>query len=115
MSFSKGDLERIESTLEAFLQKKQPPAHIRPLLNYAYVISRQSIELHEVRPRWDNPAEKVARPFAKATYNRTSGHWMIYWLRGNLKWRSYEPAPKVATVEDFLAIVNADEHQCFFG
>jgi hypothetical protein len=115
MSFSKAELERIESTLEAFLREKQPPAHIRSLLNYAYVISRQSIELHEVRPRWDNPAEKMTRPFAKATYVKSKDHWMIYWLRGNLKWHSYEPTPTVATVEDFLALVNADKHQCFFG
>ncbi len=115
MSFQKAEMERIEVTLEAFLQREQPPAHIRPQLDYAYVISGQSIELHEVRPRWDRPEQKMARPFAKATYARTAGLWRVYWRRADLKWHSYQPTPTVPTLDAFLSLVSLDEHACFHG
>jgi len=115
MSFSRIELDRIEPALEAFLRKRQPPAHLRSLLSYAYFLSGQSVELLEVRPRWDKPSEKRTSPFAKGTYVRKSDRWKVYWLRGNLRWYSYPAAPEVATIEDFLAVVNADEHHCFFG
>jgi hypothetical protein len=35
--------------------------------------------------------------------------------RADLKWHSYQPAPEVAFIEDFLAVIEKDEYHCFFG
>ncbi len=54
-------------------------------------------------------------PIAKATYVRTQDVWKVFWKRGDLKWHGYEPAPAVPSIEQFLAIVDADPYGCFFG
>jgi len=52
---------------------------------------------------------------AKATYNNSKRNWKVFWQRADLNWHSYFPNPEVASIEDFLAIVQKDEHGCFFG
>jgi len=42
-------------------------------------------------------------------------NWKVYWNRADLKWHSYKPVPEVASLEEFLALVERDEHACFFG
>jgi hypothetical protein len=37
------------------------------------------------------------------------------WQRADLKWHSYQPSPEVASVEEFLDVVQHDEYGCFFG
>jgi hypothetical protein len=39
----------------------------------------------------------------------------VFWPRANLKWHRYQPSPEVASVEEFLDIVQDDEYGCFFG
>jgi hypothetical protein len=111
------DLERrrIENSLSAFIKKIRPAPHIRPELDFDFNISGQSVELVEVRPQWDDKTVVHRRPFAKATFVRTQGVWKIYWLRQTLKWHSYEPNPEVTSIEQFLFVVEADRHACFFG
>jgi hypothetical protein len=36
-------------------------------------------------------------------------------MRSDLKWHSYTPAPELRSIEEFFAIVNADDTGCFFG
>jgi len=71
MAFNDIERKRIERAVEGFLEKRRPPPHIRPKLDFGYRISGQSVELFEIRPRWDKPDEKREHPFAKATYVRT--------------------------------------------
>jgi hypothetical protein len=54
-------------------------------------------------------------PVAKATHVRTRKTWRVFWMRADLKWHAYPPAPIVDTVDAFLALVERDEHGCFFG
>ncbi len=115
MSFSEAQITRIEATLIAFLHKERPPVKVRPQLDYAYTISEKSVELHEVRPRWDDATQKMVRPFARATYAKTRDTWRVYWVRADLKWHPYGPEPIVSSLEDFLAIVKEDKHACFHG
>ena len=63
----------------------------------------------------DNPKEKTAIAFAKATYVKSKKIWKIYWQRADLKWHGYEPNPEVKQIEDFLSVVDQDEYGCFFG
>ncbi len=111
------DIERkkIERALEAYLAKRRPPSHIRHKLDFGWRLSNQSVELFEIRPQWDDPSVIRNHPFAKATYVKTQGLWKVYWKRADLKWHGYQPKPEVASVEQFLAIVDADEYGCFFG
>jgi len=115
MTLSELETKRVEKAVLAFLEKRRPPPHVRPKLDLGYRITRQSLELFEIRPRWDKTSEKMEHPFAKATYIKTTGTWKVFWQRADLKWHGYEPAPQVGSVEKFLAIVDEDKHACFFG
>jgi Protein of unknown function (DUF3024) len=115
MAPSEFEAKRVEKAVQAFLDEHRPPPHIRPKLDFGYRITGQSVELFEIRPRWNKPTEKKEHSFAKATYVKTTGTWKIYWQRADLKWHSYEPTPQVGSVEKFLALVGEDKYACFFG
>lgn len=115
MTFNDLDIKRIENAMATFLAKRRPPPHIRPELDIGYRLNGQSIEIFEIRPQWDNPAIIREHPFAKATYVRTQNLWKVFWKRSDLKWRGYEPAATVKSIDEFLAAVDADQYCCFFG
>ncbi len=115
MAFSEFELKKNEKAINAFLEKNRPPPHVRKELDIGYRVKDQSIEIVEIRPRWDNPSEIIEHPCAKATYVKKQKIWKIYWQRADLKWHKYDPHPEVATLEDFLKIVETDSHSCFFG
>ncbi|WP_370691331.1 DUF3024 domain-containing protein [Bradyrhizobium sp.] len=54
-------------------------------------------------------------PIAKATYNKNKKNWKIFWQRADLKWHDYEPHLEAASIEEFLNVVEKDDHGCFFG
>lgn len=115
MAFNDLDKKRIEKAMDAFLTKRRPPAHIRAEIDIDYRISGQSVEILEIRPQWNDRAVIRQHPIAKATYVHTENCWKIHWMRASLKWQSYEPVPKVASVDEFLQVVDADVYGCFFG
>jgi hypothetical protein len=115
MGFSEFDLKRCERDLTRFLEKRRPPPHIRPKLDIGYRIEGQSIALFEIRPDWRNPVIRRESPFAKTTYVRTRKCWRVFWMRRDLKWHGYEPQREVASLEEFLDLVDRDEWACFFG
>lgn len=115
MAFNELESKRIEKAVAAFMSVRRPPPHIRPELDIGYRLNGQSIELFEIRPQWDNRSVIHEYPFAKATYVRTQQLWKVFWKRADLKWHSYEPAAMVKSIDDFLAIVDADQCGCFFG
>jgi hypothetical protein len=57
----------------------------------------------------------LEHPIAKATYDKSKRNWKIFWRRADLKWHGYTPNSEVASIEEFLAIVEKDEHGYFFG
>lgn len=71
--------------LEIFLEKIRPKEEIRDKLDVGYKINDQTVIIHEIRPRWDNPRIKIEPEVAKAIYVKNKNHWKVYWLRGNLK------------------------------
>ena len=115
MAFNELDRRRIEKAMAEFLAKRRPPPHIRPELDIGYRLIDQSVELFEIRPQWDDRSIIREHPFARATYVRTQKLWKVFWQRADLKWHGYEPAPAVKSIDDFLAIVDADQYACFFG
>ena len=115
MAFSEFETHRYSTIAEQYVDTRRPPPHIRPKLDIAFRLVDQSIEIYEVRPAYDNPDEKVENPVTKLTYVQKSDHWKIYWIKRDLKWHSYEPDSEADSLEDALAIVDADEFGCFYG
>ena len=108
-------VEMIE-LLENFVARIRPDTEeIRKKLDYGYSIENQSVFLEEIRPDWLKLELIRHYPFAKATYVKRSRIWKIYWMRGNLKWHTYEPTPTVRSLKKFLEIVERDDYHCFFG
>jgi hypothetical protein len=115
MAFNELERKRIEKAVNRFIEVHRPPPHIRSQLDLGFRLQGQSVELFEIRPVWDNPSQKMESPVAKTTYVKTQNIWKVYWMRADLKWHSYPPAPEVGTVDAFLVLVAEDKHACFFG
>jgi hypothetical protein len=115
MPLSEIDQKRVDLAADAFLAKRRPPEKIRDKLDIAVRRSGQSVVVLEIRPAWDNPAEIIEHPVAKATYVQTRKTWKTFWMRADMKWHGYEPNPEVRSIEDFFELVEKDSHGCFWG
>jgi len=115
MPLSEFEMKKIEKQVREFVEKRRPPPHIRPELDFGFRVKGQSVEIFEVRPCWRHPEERIEHAVAKATYVKTQQIWKVYWQRADLKWHRYEPAPEVKTLGAFLSLVDLDDYACFFG
>jgi len=115
MSLSEFELKRTKKLVAAFVEKHRPEPHIRQNVDLCFRQEGQSVEIFEIRPRWNSPKEKHEIQIAKATYVKTRQCWRVFWQRSDLKWHRYDANPEVRLVEDFLALVERDEFGCFFG
>jgi len=115
MAFSELETKRLERVVSEYIDKRRPPPHIRDELDLGFQIRGQSIEIFEIRPLWNDNTKRIEQAVAKATYVKNQHVWKIYWQRADLKWHRYDPVPEVNTVEEFLAVVDVDDHCCFFG
>ena len=115
MALSEFETKKIEKEVGSFVEKRRPPPHIRPELDLGFRVKRQSVEIFEIRPVWDNPNEKIEHAVAKATYVKTQKVWKVYWQRADLNWHRYDPSPEVVALSEFLLLVDRDEYACFFG
>ena len=107
MSLSQFKIKRIE--------KRRPAPHIRHEVDFSYRIDNQSVVILEIRASWNNPDEKIKSSIAKATYVKNDKTWEVYWQRANFKWHTYTPIPVVNTIEEFVSLVEQDQHTCFWG
>lgn len=101
--------------MENYVERVRPSQEIRDRLDISYKIDNQNIILYEIRPTFQNPTEKIACEYAKATYVKSDDKWKVYWMRGNLKWHIYDPTPKVNSLKEFLDLVDEDKYHCFRG
>jgi hypothetical protein len=101
--------------LENFLEKVRPEEKIRDKLDIGYKIENQTIIIHEIRPKWNNPKETIEPEIAKTTLIKSKNHWKVFWLRGNLKWYNYEPKPIVKNLNEFFELITEDKYGCFWG
>ncbi len=116
MTISEFETKRYEQIVKRYVDGRRPPPHIRPELDLSYRVEGQSVEIFEIRPVWRGaPGEKREHPIAKSTFVKSRGMWKVFWQRADLKWHSYEPQAEVQRLEDFLAVVERDEHGCFYG
>ncbi len=115
MTLSEFEAKRCEKLVTEFIERRRPPPHIRTEVDLAFRMQGQSVEIFEVRRHWRDKSKVLEHPLAKATYNKSRRNWKVFWRRADLKWHGYKPSPEVASIEDFLALVQKDEHGCFFG
>jgi len=115
MAFSEFEHKRYEKLLTEFCTTRGPGPHIRAKLRWDFLITGQSIELLETRPRWDAPSKNSSLGFTKATYVKHSREWKVYWMRADLKWHRSWTCPCVSTIEEFLELVDRDEEAAFKG
>ena len=115
MAISEYEIKRCEKMQNAYIDKNRPPAHISNLIDIGYRIKDQSIEIFEIRPQWNNPDKIIEEMQAKTTYVKKTKIWKVYWQRADLKWHRYDPMPEVNSLDEFLALVEADEYCCFKG
>ena len=112
---SEFDTKRCEKLVAHFIERRRPPPHVRAEVDLAFRIDGQSVEIFEVRRHWKDHSQKLEHSIAKATYNKSKRNWKVFWQRADLKWHGYQPDPEVRSIEDFLALIQKDEHGCFFG
>lgn len=115
MAFSEIELKRIERDIEAFMAKRRPLPHQRSQLDLSHRVVGQSVELFEIRPRWNAPQDLIEQSIAKTTFVKTQRLWKVYWMRADLRWHIYQPLPNVRSFEAFLREVHQDPYHCFFG
>lgn len=116
MAISEFETKRCERIVKRYVDGRRPPPHIRPELDLGFRVTGQSVEIFEIRPVWRGaPGEIMEHSVAKTTYVKSTGIWKIYWQRADLKWHRYEPDAEVQSLEEFLVVVERDEHGCFYG
>ena len=115
MAFNEIELKRYKKIVDAYVQHRRPPAHLRKELDISFRIHRQSVEIFVVRPARGDPGQSLEHAIIKATYVKRAGLWKVYWQRADLKWRRYDPEPEVQTIEKVLDIAERDEYGCFYG
>lgn len=52
---------------------------------------------------------------ARVTYVKKTKSWKLFWMRQDLKWHRYTPAPEVDSLEEFFAVLAEDANLCFRG
>lgn len=115
MTLSEFERKRFERVVGAFVEERRPPACLRAKVDLGFRVTGQSVEIFEVRPKFDRPDRAIEEAVAKATYVKASGRWKVFWQRADLRWHRYDPVPEVASLEEFLEVVWEDKHSCFFG
>ncbi len=115
MSLTEFEEEKVRVAMDGLISKVRPPEPVRNEVDVTYRIHGQSVEIMEIRDRWDNPGEKIEVKVAKATYVRKQGVWKVFWQRADLKWHRYVPHPTAKNIDEFVAIVDQDECACFWG
>ena len=115
MALSEFESKRCERVVAQYVERKRPPVSLRSEVDLSFRVLGQSVEIFEVRPHWQDRSKRIEVPVAKATFNRTGAGWKVFWRMSDLKWHTYQPAPQVKTIEEFLALVEQDTHACFHG
>jgi len=79
-------------------------------------LNGHAVSIIEERPPWDgSPGAWTRHGIARFRYLRSRGQWLLYWMRADMKWHRYEPAPATADLKRLVRVVEDDEYGAFFG
>ena len=115
MAISEFETKRCEKYVGEYIAKHRPPVHIRNEVDLSFRIEDQSIVIFEIRSLFNKVDEKIESMVAKTTYIKKTKTWKIFWHKSDMKWHAYQPQPEVKTLEEFITILEEDEHACFYG
>lgn len=115
MALSEFEIRRIKKLVGEFVAFRRPAPHIRDQVDLSFNVLDQGFEVFEIRPRWNNPAELIEVPVAKATYVKTKQVWKLFWMRSDGKWHTYTPCPETHSLEEVLRVIDKDSYACFWG
>jgi hypothetical protein len=115
MPFSEFEHRLHQRTVQRFVDARRPAPEIRDQVDLACRVEDQSVTIFEIRSIWRRPGEKTESGIAKATYVKSRKVWKVYWMRQDLRWHRYDPAPEKETLDEFVALVAEDAHSAFWG
>ncbi len=105
----------IAKQAEDFIDSIRPPEDIREQLDVGYTFENNTLEIFEIRPRWDKQDEKVHTPVVKTQFVKTREVWVIYWMGKGGKWEKYPPKPEVDSIRDVFETLKNDHSGHFWG
>lgn len=115
MALSEFEIKRMEKLVGRYVEGRRPRLEIRSKFDLSFHVSDQSFEIFTIRPRWDDPEQKLEEAIAKATYVKSRKVWKLFWMRSDMKWHVYEPFKESSSLEKILEIIEEDAHSCFWG
>ena len=115
MAFNELDRKRIEKTLDRFIQAHRRHPIFATNLTSVFACKAKASNCLKSAPFGTTQAKKWNRRLLKPPTSKRKTSWKTYWMRADLKWHSYPPAPHVLNIDEFLALVAEDKHACFFG
>ena len=115
MAFREEEIEKWEPIIASYIEEERPPERVRSQLDIGYSIEDQSFIIYTVRPKWDEPDEKMKIPAAKVTWVRRQQIWKVYWQRADMDWHSYDPLAQTERLEEFIQELKEDPLACFWG
>lgn len=115
MSDRKETINLLEIQIQKFVESMRPPEEIREQLDVGFQFENNTLEIFEIRPRWNKPEEIMNLPFVKAKLIKSRGVWCLFWKRASGQWQSYEPVPEVKDLEELFDVIKKDQFGCFFG
>jgi hypothetical protein len=80
------NINLLEREIRESVEELRPPIHVRGKLDIGYSFNNQSLEIFEIRPRWNDEKIIDNSPIAKTRYNKSKKILKIYWKRANGKW-----------------------------
>ena len=113
MAFSELELKRIDHTV-GDLCRRRSPIDLADDLRFAYRIDGSAVSIYEERPPRRGFGPWTSHSVARLRFSRPRSLWTLYWLRQDLKWHRYLPAPPSADLATLVAAVEADEYGAFF-
>ena len=105
----------LEQEIKQFIKEIRPPMEIRNKLDIGFTFINNSLEIFEIRPRWDDPSIIINSSVSKTKFIKSKNIWKIYWKRASGKWVLYDPQPQVRTLSEFFQILRNDDSHCFCG
>jgi hypothetical protein len=114
MAFSEIELKRIDRSVGEFCRRHTHPQHAHEL-RFVYRIEGHAVSIYEERPPWRGSGSWTSHGIARFRFYRSRGEWLLYWMRADLKWHRYEPAPATPDLQTLVKVVEDDEYCAFLG
>lgn len=114
MAFSESELAAHKKEMDGYMAWRRPADALRDMLDLSYRIEGHSIVILSIRPHWQDASVILESSVAKAPLVRTRGDWRVFWQRASLEWQTFPDSPRVKSLSEFLALVEADERGCFW-